>query len=52
MRRPHIWIAEIEYYEKMSSHTQIRPQGAEKQLRKVWVVGGVQPNTNTAIVLD
>ena len=45
MRRPHIWIAEIEYCQKMSSHAQIGPQGAEKQLSKVnvggwWWVGG------------
>ena len=46
-RRPQIWIPETEYYQKVSSHAQIRPQGAEKQLRKVrvgggwwWVVGG------------
>ena len=40
----------------MSSHAQIRPQGAEKQLRKVvvgggWVVGGwwvYRPKTITA----
>ena len=41
----------------MSSHAQIRPQGAEKQLRKVvvgggggggWVVVGVWPKTRTA----
>ena len=46
MRRPQIWIAEIEYYEKMSSHAQIGPQGAEKQLGRVrvggWVVGGMR----------
>ena len=39
-----IWIAEVEYYQKLSSHTQIGPQGAEKQLGKVgvrwWVVCG------------
>ena len=40
MRRPQIWIAEIEYYEKMSSHAQIGPQGAEKQQSKVNVVVG------------
>ena len=46
-RRPQIWIPETEYYQKVSSHAQIGPQGAEKQLRKVnvgggggWVVGG------------
>ena len=38
-RRPQIWIPETEYYQKVSSHAQIGPQGAEKQLRKV-VVGG------------
>ena len=32
VHRPKIWIAEIEYYEKMSSHAQIGPQGAEKEL--------------------
>ena len=37
---PQICIPEIEYYQKVSSHAQIRPQGAEKQLRKVNVVGG------------
>ena len=40
MRTPQIWIAEIEYYEKMSSHAQIEPQGAEKQPGWVYVVGG------------
>ena len=35
-----IWIAEVEYYQKLSSHAQIGPQGAEKQLGKV----GVRPN--------
>ena len=36
----------------MSSHAQIRPQGAEKQLSKVIVfVGGMQPNPVTAIAL-
>ena len=44
--RPQIWIPETKYYQKVSSHAQIGPQGAEKQLRKVvvggcWVVGGV-----------
>ena len=34
-RRAQIWIPEIEYYQKVSSHAQIGPQGAEKQLRKV-----------------
>ena len=33
--RPQIKIPETEYYQKMSSHAQIRPQGAEKQFRKV-----------------
>ena len=33
-----IWIAEVEYYQKMSSHAQIRPQGAEQQLSWVNVV--------------
>ena len=28
-----IWIPEIEYYQKVSSHAQIGPQGAEKQQR-------------------
>ena len=45
-RRPQIWIPEAEYYQKVSSHAQIRPQGAEKQLRKVRV--GVCPKTRTA----
>ena len=27
--RHQIWIPETEYYQKMSSHAQIRPQGAE-----------------------
>ena len=44
MRRPQIWIPEIEYYQKMSSHAQIGSQGAEKQQSKVnvggWWVGG------------
>ena len=54
-RRPQIWIPETEYYQKVSSHAQIGPQGAEKQLRKVvvggggWVVVvGVWPKTRTA----
>ena len=34
-----IWIPEIEYSQKVSSHAQIRPQGAEKQQRKVYVGG-------------
>ena len=38
MRRPQIWIPEIEYYQKMFSHAQIGPQGAEKQQSKVNVV--------------
>ena len=37
---PQIWIPETEYYQKVASHAQIRPQGAEKQLRKVRVGGG------------
>ena len=37
---PHIWIPETEYYQRVSSHAQIGPQGAEKQLRKVNVVVG------------
>ena len=37
---PQIWIPETEYYQKVSSHAQIRPQGAEKQLSKVNVVVG------------
>ena len=46
-------IPEIEYYQKVYSHAQIGPQGAEKQLRKVNVVGGgwvvgVWPKTRTA----
>ena len=40
MRRPQIKIPEIEYYQIVSSHAQIWPQGAEKQLSKVNVVGG------------
>ena len=58
MCRPQIQIPEIEYYQKVSSHAQIRPQGAEKQLRKVnvggwwwWevvVVVGVWVKTRTA----
>ena len=36
-----IEIPEIEYYHKnVLTHAQIRPQGAEKQLRKVKVGGG------------
>ena len=38
--RPQIWIPEIEYYQKMSSHAQIGPQGAEKEQSKVLVGGG------------
>ena len=37
---PQIWIPETEYYQKVASHAQIGPQGAEKQLRKVVVGGG------------
>ena len=40
MHGPQIWIPEIEYYQKLASHAQIGPQGAEKQLRKVNVGGG------------
>ena len=40
LRRPQIWIPEIEYYQKMSSHAQIGSQGAEKQQSKVKVVVG------------
>ena len=40
MRRPQIWIPEIEYYQKMSSHAQIGSQGAKKQQSKVKVVVG------------
>ena len=29
-QQPQIWIPEIEYYQKMASHAQIGPQGAEK----------------------
>ena len=35
---PQIWIPETEYYQKVASHAQIRPQGAEKPLSKVNVV--------------
>ena len=38
--RPQILIPEIEYYQKVSSHAQIWPQGAEELLRKVRVGGG------------
>ena len=31
--RSHIRIPKIEYYQKVSSHAQIGPQGAEKQQR-------------------
>ena len=40
MCRPQNWISEIESYQKMSSHAQIGPQGAKKQLSKVNVGGG------------
>ena len=33
-------IPEIEYYQKVSSHALISPQGAEKQLTKVNMGGG------------
>ena len=33
----------------MASLSQIRPQGAEGQIRKVRVGGGMWPNTNTAL---
>ena len=42
-----IWIPETEYYQKVSSHAQIRPQGAEKQLRKVNVVGGCKNHNSS-----
>ena len=45
MQRPQNWIPEIEYYKIMSLN------GAEKQLSKVNVVGGMQPNIATAIAL-
>ena len=35
VRQYQIWIPEIEYYQKMASNAQIRPQGAEKQQSKV-----------------
>ena len=35
----YIYLPEIEYYQKVSSHAQIRQQGAFKQLRKVKVLG-------------
>ena len=38
--RLQIKIPEIEYYQKVSSHAQICPQGAEKQQSKVRVGGG------------
>ena len=38
-RWPQIWIPETEYYQKVSSHAQIWPQGAEKQQSKVYVGG-------------
>ena len=47
-----IWIPEIEYYQKMSSHAQIEPQGAEVMWVGGWVVvvggGGMQPNPETS----
>ena len=51
---PQIWIPETEYYQKVASHAQIRPQGAEKQLRKVNVVGGwvYRAKANTALASD
>ena len=43
-RRCKIWIPETEYYQIVSSHAQIWPQGAEEQQSKVnvgrWVGGG------------
>ena len=40
-------------YQKMSSHAQIGPQGAEKQLSKVnVVVVGERANANTALASD
>ena len=39
--RPQIWIPEIEYYQKMSSHAQTQgPHGAEKELIKVYLGAG------------
>ena len=33
---PQIWIPETEYYQKVSSHAQIGPQGAEKSCCGWW----------------
>ena len=44
--RPQIWIPEIEYYQKISSHAQIESQGAEKQQSSVNVGGGCR-NSST-----
>ena len=33
--RPQIWIPETEYYQKVSSHAQIRPQGGKEEQSKV-----------------
>ena len=34
--------AELRACQKMSSHAQIRPEGAEKQRSKVWLGGGMR----------
>ena len=39
-RQYQIWTPEIEYYQKMTSHAQIRLQGAEKHLKKSLCGGG------------
>ena len=53
-RRCKIWIPEIEYYQIVSSHAQIWPQGAQKQLSKVNVVvgGGCRGQTPTLLLLQ
>ena len=44
--------SEIEYYQKVSSHAQIWPQGAEKLLSKVNVVGGFRGQTLILILIS
>ena len=43
----HIWIPEIKNYQKVSSHALIWPQGAEKELNNVNVLGGESKDHNS-----
>ena len=47
-----LFIYEIENNIVLTSFFEIRPKGAEKQLYKVNVMGGMQPNTDAAIAFS